>query len=199
MQVSSKQKGPTRTKPNGFFYYLCNDFSEITISGQQAKKDIMIKTLLKILPSPLASGSSIAGGIFYSNSIASSDAADGDVYLTSHVYREIFGEKKNRAKDSHKLLSIVKVSANGKSIHRAFRGATTTGFTSNHAALSPSSISLLNDADGKEPSEVVLSKGCWIPFYWGHPDKAIRMATRLGAVSLFLGLVSLVISIIGLI
>ena len=46
---------------------------------------------------------------------------DGDVFLMSTAYRNIFGRPRKDSSSSKKCLSVVKVSANGRSIYRAYR------------------------------------------------------------------------------
>ena len=60
------------------------------------KKKPITFELLKILPKPFASSNSIdySDKTFYSNSISSSDCADGVIYLQSSVYEDVFGKKK---------------------------------------------------------------------------------------------------------
>lgn len=107
-------------------------------------------------------------------------------------------KQKKTADNSQKRLSIVKISANGIVIYRAYRGVSATDFLKDYVALTPNSIMLLNDKAGNEPKEVEVSKGCIFPFYWYHPDKAVRISFKLGLVSLLMGVISIVISIISM-
>ena len=157
-----------------------------------------MKNLVKILPEPSASKNSYSNGILRLIGINNASDVDGEVMLTSDCYREIFGKTKKTIGDSHKQLSIVKISANGKSIHRAYRGISATDFLKDYVALSPNSIMFLNDENGNEPCEVEVSKGSVFPFYWYHPDKAVRLSTKLGILSLMLGIISCIISLISL-
>ncbi len=162
------------------------------------KRQPITHELLKILPKPSASNNSIdfSANIFYSNSLSSSDSADGEIYLNSSDYKSVFGNKKAKQNKRKKLLSIVKVTANGKTIHRSFRGATAPGFTNQFAALSPSSILLLNNDNGESPKQVTLFRGKRIPYYYNHPDKSIRLSFKLGCLSLLLGIISIVLAIL---
>ncbi len=146
------------------------------------------KNIITILPAiPSESKNYYSNKIFHLNRITFSSEVDGDVILTSSSYQKIFGRKKKSSSNSRKRLSIVKISANGKSIHRAYRAESAGGFTENEVALSPNSIRLLSDKEGMEPTIAKISKGCRIPFYWFHPDKSIRISFKLGLLSVVLG------------
>ena len=119
---------------------------------------------------------------------------DGDVFLTSTAYKDIFGKTRKSSSVSNKRLSVVKISANGRSIHRAYRSIPADNFTKNYVALTSKSIGML-DSNGIEPTEVHLTSGCRFLFYWNHPDLAICLSMKLGMLSLALALLSIVISI----
>lgn len=65
--------------------------------------------------------------------------------------------------------------------------------------LSPSSIRLLSDKDGNNPTEVKVEMGRVFPFYWEHPDKAIRISFKLGLWSVALGIMGFALGICSLI
>ena len=122
--------------------------------------------------------------------------ADGDAVFQSNAYFDIFGFTRKRSNTDKKRLSIVKISANGESIHRAFKSEAVDGIKKDMVGLTPSSIRLLIGKDGKNPTEVEVEKGRMFPFYWEHPDKAIRISFKLGLLSLMLGLTSIVFSLL---
>lgn len=154
--------------------------------------------IIKILPDSSAAKNYYADGVLHLARINNASDVDGDVLMTSACYNDIFKTTKKTADNSLKRLSVVKISANGQVIYRAFRGVSATDFISDYAALSPNSIMQLNDKDGKEPLEVEVSKGCIFPFYWFHPDKAIRISAKLGFLSLLLGVISFIVACISL-
>jgi hypothetical protein len=119
---------------------------------------------------------------------------DGDVFLTSTAYKDIFGKTRKSSSVSNKRLSVVKISVNGRSIHRAYRSVPADNFTKNYVALTSKSIGMLVN-NGIEPTEVDLAPGCRFLFYWNHPDLAIRLSMKLGMLSIALALLSIVISI----
>lgn len=154
--------------------------------------------IVKILPDSSAAKNYYADGVLHLARINNVSDVDGDVLMTSACYNDIFKTTKKTADNSLKRLSVVKISAKGHVIYRAYRGVSATDFLKDYVALSPNSIMQLNDKDGNEPLEVEVSKGCIIPFYWYHPDKAVRLSIKLGTLSLLLGIISIVVSIIGL-
>lgn len=85
-----------------------------------------------------------------------------------------------------------------KTIYRAYRGVSATNFLKNYVALTPNSIIMLNDKEGNEPQNAIVSEGSIFPFYWYHPDKAIRISAKLGFLSLLIGFVSFVAACISL-
>ncbi len=152
------------------------------------------KKVASILPLNAQGSSYLNGDKLYLHDITRVSDADGDVVLYSKNYEEIFGIKRKLSKDVDKRLAIVKISANGKSIHRAFKSV--AGMTNNYAGLTTNSLRLLNDSTGKDPVEVELSPGSRLPFYWYHPDNAIRISIKLGLLSVILGVLSIVISVL---
>ena len=127
---------------------------------------------------------------------------DGYVYLNSDVYCDIFGKRKIASSNVRKRLSVVKIEAdNGKIIYREFNGRGAKGLTREKIALTPNSISMLTKIEegGKLPlKKMKLSPGSYLPFYWLHPDKAIRVSFKLGLLSAILGFISLVLGCLSL-
>lgn len=160
---------------------------------KRIKKNVAI-----VLPESSAAKNCFANGILRLIGINNASDVDGEVLMISNCYKDVFEKRKKNTNDSNKRLSIVKITANGKSIHRSYKCVSAAGFISDYVALSPNSIMLLNDKDGNEPKEAELCEGSWFPFYWYHPDKAVRLSFKLGLISLLMGFMSIVISIIGL-
>ena len=149
--------------------------------------------ILRILPSTTGANS-ISGDVLYLKGISLPSEVDGDVYLTSQLYKAIFGKSKKSSSNSQKRLSIVKISANGHSIHRAYKSTSAANFTNDYAAMTTKSIEFLTDSNGSEPQVVKLSKGSYFLFYWSHPDIAIRLSFKLGLLSVILGLLSIILT-----
>ena len=136
--------------------------------------------------------------VFRLGGITLPSEVDEEVLLISNIYREIFGKRKKMASNHQKRLSIVKICANGQSVHRAFRAVSAKDFTGGYVALTSNTINLLRDKEGHDPLEVELSKGCIFHYYCFHPDKAIRLSAKLGSLSLLLGVLSIIVSILGM-
>lgn len=155
------------------------------------KKEFHI--ILKVLPLINGNSSFVENDELRVSGIQQSCELDGFVLLQSSCYKRIFGTTKKVSPDKRKRTSIVKIKANnGKRIYREFRGDFTTKFTADMVALTPNSILLLNDDDGIMPTNLTLSKGRLWPFYWEHPDKAIRVSFKMGGLSITLGFISLI-------
>lgn len=157
-----------------------------------------MKRIIKILPDTTAAKNTCTGGVLRLIGISNPSDVDGEVLMHSSCYKEIFGVRKKNTGNSKKRLSIVKITANGKSIYRAYRSVSAVDFVNDCVGLSPNSILLLNDKNGNDPIQVELSKGHCFPYYWYHPDKAIRLSVKLGGISLLLGVISIAVSIVGL-
>jgi len=138
-------------------------------------------TLVKILPSNSSNTNSFDGNVLCISGISSSKEMDEYVVLESHMYQKIFKSKKIHADDAHKRLSIVKISCNGKSIHRAFYSVPAKDLTQDYVALSTKSIYLLSKEKSLSlGSKVYLSRGSIWKFYWNHPIAAVWMSFRMG-------------------
>ena len=129
-----------------------------------------------------------------------SDALSGVVNEQIYLHKEIFGKFK---KDYEKTVSIIKIKADtGKTIYREYQGKAVSGFNTDTVALSPNSIKLLsrynNDDTMTRPDSLTLSPGHKFPFYWSHPDKAIKISFRMGLLSIALSVISIITAIIGL-
>ena len=114
----------------------------------------------------------------------------------SKEYAKIFGEKRAESCDEQKLLSVVKITYGGKSIHRAYRCS--PKLRKDEVALSANSQRLLfgkNDNAG----EVTITKGSKFLYFWNHPFHATRISMRLGVVSVALAIFSIVLAVISII
>lgn len=126
---------------------------------------------------------------------------DREIYETLHdkillensVYKKIFG--KQIAPEAHRpwKRGIVRIKASGKSIFRLFNGGNMFKIKATEAGIMSSDY---HGLELKKGSEIEISRGSRLLFYWNHPNHLNRSAFKLGLVSLFLGLVSLVITII---
>lgn len=152
------------------------------------------KSLLKTINTIPCNGNQIVvDGFIKLREVHSLAELDSKVILTSNMYEKIFGEKKKNANTRKKRLSIVKISYNGKSIHRDYMSTAVSGMSDNDVGLTLKSIKLLNAENFN--GELILSPGFWLAYYWQHPDNAVRLSIKMGVLSLFIALVSLFISL----
>ena len=157
--------------------------------------------LIPILSAGSEGCSRIDKGVLLIQGITSPRELNEYVILESSMYRTLFGEKKIASSRSRKRLSIVKITYNGRSIHRAYRSIPARDFTKDHVGLTPDSIYELSDGKVIPAfSEVTLSKGCWWNFYWEHPNAAVRISFIVGvigiAISILLSLIGCIINFI---
>lgn len=117
------------------------------------------------------------------------------VIMTSHNYYNVFGKHRKKSSKGMKLLSVVKLSYNGKSIYRQYLGKAVAGFTDDMIAITPRSWRLLCD-ESLCPTKkcVTISSGSKFMYYWFHPFHATRVSMRMGIISI---LISFILSIIG--
>lgn len=146
------------------------------------KKNKEETTLLKILPAnDECNKADLKNNVLRIACINASNELDEYVILERSMYKKIFCKHKNKSSNAKKRLSIVKISYNGKSIHRAYRSFSINNFSSDYVALTPNSMDLLSVEVSKP---VTLSRGCWLKFYWYHPYSATRISFRTGVLAI---------------
>lgn len=111
----------------------------------------------------------------------------------SSEYAKIFGENRAESCDEQKLLSVVKITYGGKSIHRAYRCSPKLG--KDEVGLSANSQRLLF---GKidNAGEVTITKGSEFRYFWYHPFYETRMSIRIGVISVAFAILSIIISLL---
>lgn len=151
--------------------------------------------LLKILPDSKSFSNYLDQDTLRIANIGSSKEFDEYVVLHSSMYEAIFGEKKAKAKRSKKLLSVVRICCEGKTIHRVYRSLPAKDFGKDFVALTPNSIYELCQNSSEAPKKVSVSKGCWWMYYWHNPVAAVRMSFRVGIASILFTLVTFIITL----
>ena len=125
---------------------------------------------------------------------------DDQAIFYSGVYSELFSTTRKNAKREQKLLSIVKIQYNGKTIHRRIQSSRfVKGVRLNDVGLSSFSISLL--ADDQHPvvgEKVLVSKGSKFAYYWYHHSFSTRASFRIGIFSFFVSILATIISCVSL-
>ena len=124
------------------------------------------------------------------------DRFDDKVIIDGRLFKELYGEPRNKQGDELKLLTVIKVTTeDDKSIHRAFYGKSNIADLKGRIALTPNSIRLLS-SDEKRISEVWVSKGSKFIYYLNHPYHATRISMRIGLISIVAGLISIVVTLL---
>lgn len=120
------------------------------------------------------------------------------VFLQPKDFELIFGKKDGDRKD--KGLPIVKITNphNGRHVYRAFRTSSEIQGFKDYAGITYTAIKQISEKrDELQTLDLVLlSKGYRIPFYWSHPNHATRIAIQMGTISILLGVVSVIPSIV---
>ena len=121
------------------------------------------------------------------------------VYLHSSNYSKIFGTTLSNRLGKRGVVKILYIDTNGEknSIHRSFATRGIKDLGNETIGLSFSSCQYLGIEDF-ESANFTLKKGNKLLFYWNHPLHEIRIAFKLGILSVFLGLISILISILPL-
>ena len=126
------------------------------------------------------------------------------VILAGCDFEAIFKTTKAKSSMWIKRLPVVKISFNGRTIHRRFYGNNDLGkkvrddeYVGVYAALNYSSLYELVDEslDEIKGQTVQISKGRRLPYYWNHPFHATRISFRLGLISIVFALASLLLSL----
>ena len=124
------------------------------------------------------------------------------VLVNSAVYRALFG-KKTAKQSNYWKPQLVKISYNDRSIHRRVQISSTKGLDATKVGLTYNSIGELTEYDViKDTSDrpigktVQMSKGSLIKYWIKHPNPAAQVSFVLGAFSVVLGFVGIIVSII---
>ena len=152
--------------------------------------------LVKILPDSKSVSNYLDKDTVRVANIVSSKEYDEYVVLHSTMYEAIFGEKKAKAKRSKKLLSVVRICYEGKSIHRAYRSVSAKDFGKDYVSLTPNSIYELCQNSSEPPKKVSISKGCRWMYYWHNPVAAVRMSFRIGIIGILFTIITSMFSMI---
>ncbi len=163
----------------------------------------MKKTLIA-LNFPASNGSSILNQVngvnIFTCKCGKLDLED-TAYLSSGAYENIFGKKRSKVGRCGKLLSVVKIynPESRLSIYRKYQfNPDFQGINDDMIALHPASIRELVKEDNSEivGKTVEVSKGNRFCYFWRHPFHATRISMKLGTFSLFLAVISIIVTII---
>ena len=127
---------------------------------------------------------------------------DGYALMTTDSHEKVFGYKLSDT-PKWKGESLLKITANGRTIYRKYKAEQIKGAT-NYVALSYRSLGMLGfkkeDFRKGNFKEVYVQKTCWLPFLWNYYDTNVRYTFRctmvLGILSFLLGVLSLIFNFI---
>lgn len=117
-------------------------------------------------------------------------------------YENVFGRKRSQASTWYKRLSVVRITYKDRteqhSIYRKFRPSRNASMK-DCVAVSYHSLLFLKDGDNNIAGRIVnVSRSNWVLFYWNHPNEVVQTSIALGIISLFLGLISFIVSIVSI-
>ncbi len=114
---------------------------------------------------------------------------DERVYLFNGMYEDIFGIKFQEQNQLPSKRGVVKLNITGteRKIYRLFSGGNRVN--KDEIGLSRTSMQILG-IDDNQKYDFILSKGCKFQFMWNHPNHSTRIAFRLAIWAVFIGLLS---------
>lgn len=127
------------------------------------------------------------------------ESLEDSVYMSPLSYKAIFNKKRSDDTGSRRRLAVVKITSplTRRSIYRKYVFCQDySGITDKNLALHPSSIRELGDNETIVGSDVIVSRGCVLCYFWKHPFHATRISTKLGIISILLAIISIAITIV---
>lgn len=119
-----------------------------------------------------------ANGILYCND---SDDFDECVFMTSTMFRKIWGKNWSDMTQEERILPVVKLTYKGESIYRRYRQVSAKDFRDFHIGLTQRSISLLCPKESLINKNVIeVCVGEEEPFFKHHPNHSTRKAYEMG-------------------
>ena len=122
---------------------------------------------------------------------------DGAAIINVEEYSRIFKVKPNRAKERFKRLSVVKITYDSKHvIYRKFWKTNNKSFNKGVAVTIHSLLFLSNDSGDMLGKKVTVERSSRFNYYWHHPNEIVQCSFLLGLLSIIMGLLSLLITVI---
>lgn len=117
-------------------------------------------------------------GILYCNDI---DNLDECVFMTSTMFRKIWGKTWSSMTQEERILPIVEITYNGQSIYRRYRQISANDFCDYHVGLTRRSIGLLCSDESLINVEDAIQVKVGTPeaFLENHPDHATRYSYKM--------------------
>lgn len=119
-------------------------------------------------------------------------------FMQSSDFQLIFGVKDSEGK--RKGSQIVKITNpnNGKSVHRQYRTSYEISKMYDYVSISYTAIKNIVNSKGDfdDLRRVYVSEGSRLCYYLSHPNYAVRISIWLGSISVLLGVLSLLITLL---
>lgn len=141
----------------------------------------------------------VVGNNLYTEDIYEDESLQDSVFMSSKSYSSIFGESRSESNCYKRRLAVVRIKSitTHKSIYRKYVFSPKyEGLDDNNLALHPSSIRELGNNNEIVGSDVIVSPGSALLYYWRHPFHATRISTKLGVCSIILGILSIILTIV---
>ncbi|MBQ0051467.1 MAG: hypothetical protein KBT11_05320 [Treponema sp.] len=122
-----------------------------------------------------------------------------NVYTSNHLFKEIYGKNVKNFGSFLKKKKIVKITScdTKNSIYRFWNGMPSGAKSKDTLFLDEKAkFDLL--AEGNSSANVTISKASKFSFFWNHYDHSVRISFKLAALSMAMGVVSLILGIISL-
>lgn len=119
-------------------------------------------------------------------------------YFQANAYKDIFKKKKKDAPQNEQRLSVVKICRCNRKIYRKYITKSPKGLTKDDIVLSLNACQQLGIKKDDTDKNVCVMKSWWFPFYWYHSNSATRISFRVGLISLFIGLLGVVLSVVSM-
>lgn len=115
------------------------------------------------------------------------------VVLENSKYKDIFGINFGSLSYLPWKRGIIKIEYNNKCVYRMFASGNSKGINKTSIGLTLESLNLLGiNLNNLNPDNLKISKGSKTLFYWNHPKHNVRVAYKLGFVSVVCGIISLI-------
>jgi hypothetical protein len=129
--------------------------------------------------------------------LSTNNIEDVDKYavMNPQDFKEIFKTTKSKTSSNDILEGFVKVQHQKQSIYRKFRSLNTINKGEVHLSYnSCCELNILQDIKQPQPVDVKVSPANKWVYYWCNSDSYVRLVFKLGLISIFIGIISIVVS-----
>jgi hypothetical protein len=127
--------------------------------------------------------------------LSTNNIADVDKYafMSPYDFEEIFKTTKSKTESNDILEGFVKVQYQKQSIYRKFRSLHSLNKGEVHLSYnSCCELTIINKLT--QPVDVKVSPANKWVYYWCNSDSYVRLVFKLGLISIFIGIISIVVS-----